>query len=125
VTVNPEQFKFLYQQHENTHDINMLDNDGYSRGWMQWDDDTGELQHIRVNESHRRRGLATNMWGRAQRLADERGITAPVHSAERTKDGDAWAKSLGEKLPRRRAVHYGFGRVGEEVPYDKYETLPD
>ncbi len=125
MTVNPEQFKFLYQQFENTHDLNVLGESGYSKGWMQWADDTGVLQHIRVNDDSRRQGVATNLWNRAQRLAAERGITAPVHSAERTKEGDAWAKSVGGDLPKRKNVRYTDGRAGVQVPFDKYEPLPD
>lgn len=122
---NGPQFKFLYQQQDDTHGLNVLGEDDYSKGWMQWADKTGELQHISVNWDSRRQGIATRMWDRANQLAEERGIPAPVHSPERTKEGDAWAKAVGGDLPKRKAVHYTDGRRGVEMDPEKYETLPD
>jgi GNAT superfamily N-acetyltransferase len=130
MAVNPQQFKFLYQLHENTHGLNAIGEDDYSKGWMQWDDKTGELQHIFTNWDERRQGIATQMWNRAQRLASERGITAPVHSKMRTNDGNAWAKSLGVELPKRTRASYG-PNASPGVPMDwsseggKYEILPE
>lgn len=90
---------------------------------MQWSDNTGELQHIMVNHDARRQGIATALWNRAQQLSGERGITAPTHSSKRTKEGDAWAKSVGGELPKRKPSHYDRGRMGVDTPFENYETL--
>lgn len=50
-----------------------------------------------------RRGIGTALWNEGHRLASENpGIVKPVHSADRTDSGDAWARSVGGRLPRRR-----------------------
>ena len=129
MTLNNEQFKFLYQRQGDVHALNAVQG-SMSKGWMQWDDQTGELQHIFTNWDERRQGIATRMWNRAQRLSSERGITAPVHSRLRTDSGDAWAKSMGVKLPRRTRAAYGFNaNYGAQMDWSpeggKYETLPE
>jgi hypothetical protein len=37
----------------------------------------------------------------AKDIAAKTGVPAPVHSNDRSDQGDAWAKSTGEKLPER------------------------
>ena len=50
----------------------------------------------------RRQGIATAMWQEGHRLAAENArIPKPKHSAQRTTEGDAWARSVGGPLPRR------------------------
>lgn len=111
--VSPNQFKFKYQLYEGRHTLNIVTPDlKRSLGWMQWRDDTGELEHIMVNWDERRRGIATTMWTRAHQLSEERGITPPRHSPLRTKLGDAWAKSLGDVLPRKKPTEYDMGPKG-------------
>lgn len=76
---------------------------------IELDDDTayidwepsGELYYIKVPVEYRRRGIATQLWKSAQLYALHAGLPAPSHSQYRTNEGDAWAKSLGEKLPSR------------------------
>jgi hypothetical protein len=128
MALNPDQFKFIYQQQDNTHGLEALqhspvDNELDNVGWMQWDDHSGEIQHIMVNHDRRREGIGTALWNRAQSLASERNITAPVHSKSRTKEGDAWAKSFGQPIPRRVLTEYDRGPKGVNLPYDKFETL--
>lgn len=61
------------------------------------------LRNIGTNPGFERRGVATAMWHEGQRMASEnRTIPAPKHSADRTKAGDAWARSVGGRLPRRK-----------------------
>jgi hypothetical protein len=64
-------------------------------GHFEWAADTGKVLDIKVTPEHQRQGLATKMWD----LAHNSGLTKPVHSSERTPEGDAWAKSVGGKLP--------------------------
>jgi len=59
---------------------------------IEWDMDDGEVLHLWVSADYQRRGLATRLW----RAAQPRGAR---HSAARTKDGERWARSLGEALP--------------------------
>jgi hypothetical protein len=50
-----------------------------------------------------RQGVATALWHEGHRLAAENPkIVKPAHSADRTDSGDAWAKSVGGRLPRRK-----------------------
>lgn len=132
--LNPEQFKFRYQLNEGVHNLEAMYPANITpdpvwgamlnRGWMQWREDTGEVQHVSVVGYSRRQGVATTLWNRAHRLAEERGITAPQHSPARTKEGDAWAKSVGGDLPKRKSTAYSPGRIeGHPVDPDKYEKI--
>jgi hypothetical protein len=61
------------------------------------------IRNIGVAADQQRRGVATGMWNEGQRMASENArIPTPKHSNERTSAGDAWAKSVGGKLPRRK-----------------------
>lgn len=55
------------------------------------------IHNITVEPEHQRRGLATAMWNWAQENARPK----PRHSEQRTDAGDAWARSVGGRLPRR------------------------
>jgi hypothetical protein len=60
------------------------------------------IRAINVPAEHQRQGVATALWHEGHRLAGEqRSIPRPAHSTERTRQGDAWAKSVGGRLPRR------------------------
>ena len=68
-----------------------------------WHHKTGEVRGLFTEKEHQRQGIATSMWHEANRIAGEtRGVTAPRHSADRTDAGDAWARSLGGRVPPRR-----------------------
>lgn len=78
---------------------------------LEWDYESGEVLAIEVVESFRRRGVATALWQRAQALHAQEPMTfpAPVHSVERSADGDAWARSVGGHLPSlARAEDFGL-----------------
>lgn len=71
-------------------------------GSMSWHHQTGEVRGIDTDPGHRRQGVASSMWAEGQRVAGEtRGVKLPKHSAQRTTAGDAWAKSVGGRLPKR------------------------
>ena len=68
-------------------------------GQMSWD--RKQLVNIEVNEQ--RQGVGTALWHEGHRLAAEnQRIPQPKHSAYRTKAGDAWARSVGGRLPRKK-----------------------
>lgn len=65
-------------------------------GELNWYGTTGTIHHVSVDEEHARRGLATAMWDMGQEARPK-----PKHSGDRTTQGDAWAKSVGGRIPRR------------------------
>lgn len=54
----------------------------------------GTCYGIWVAEDYRRQGIATKLWEFAELFQYE-----PKHTAERTIDGNEWAKSLNQELP--------------------------
>lgn len=61
------------------------------------------IQSIDVPPAHKRQGVGTALWNEGQRVASENAkVPAPKHSPDRTNEGDAWARSVGGRLPRRR-----------------------
>lgn len=65
---------------------------------LEWDRETGTIRNVDVAENHRRQGLATAMFNHAKELHSlNKNIPIPVHSAARTPEGDAWARSVGGK----------------------------
>jgi len=72
-------------------------------GDIRWHHKTGEILGLGTYEPFRRQGVATGMLGEARRIAGEtRGVASPRHSAQRTDLGEQWARSLGERLPKRQ-----------------------
>ncbi len=70
-------------------------------GYMHWED-SGKLEEIHVDTNFRRKGMATKMWNVAKALSAAKPgvIPAPTHSNERTLEGDQWAKSTGDPVPK-------------------------
>ena len=64
-------------------------------GALHWHPSEGTVTYLNVDESHRRQGVATSMWGSAHEHARANGLTPPVHSSSQSPDGSAWARSLG------------------------------
>lgn len=107
-------------------------------GQLQWS--TKQIEGLDVDNAHQRKGLATAMfkWGQEMR-------PAPKHSNDRTDQGDAWAKAMGGKIPRRlpqpppfeyaAAVNTEFANpchdeetgefceTGAKGPYDKHMAV--
>jgi len=73
--------------------------DGIEIGHISWNEHTGQIWGLWVNDGYRREGIATMLYLIARKYEPRL-----HHSAERTDDGDAWAQSLGEKLPKRVMV---------------------
>lgn len=71
-------------------------------GRIGWKAKTGEISKVEVHPTARRQGLATELLRRAKDVAaGTRGVKPPRHSTNRTNEGDAWARSLKQRLPRR------------------------
>lgn len=69
-------------------------------GTMSWR--RGKIDNIEVDPEFQRKGIATELWNRGhQEAAANRSVAKPTHSPDRTDAGDAWAKSVGGRLPRR------------------------
>jgi hypothetical protein len=69
-------------------------------GEMLWT--SKRISNILVGGQFQRRGVATSMWNEGHRLASENArIPAPKHSSDRTNAGDAWARAVGGRVPRR------------------------
>ena len=71
-------------------------------GMLRWHAKTGEIHNIEVSPGMRRQGIATAMYGKAKEISSlTRGVKTPRHSPDRSEAGEAWARSLGERLPKR------------------------
>jgi GNAT superfamily N-acetyltransferase len=69
---------------------------------ISWHHETGEIRGIYTVPEHQRQGLATAALQQARQAAEgTRGVRPPRHSTFRTDSGEAWARSTGERLPRR------------------------
>lgn len=64
-----------------------------------------KIRNVYVQEDFRRKGVATGMWN----YANQQGLK-PVHSEDRTDAGDAWAKTVSNRLPKR---------LGELPPFEE------
>lgn len=82
------------------HQIIASTSTGYPVGHMNWHPRTHEITGLWVDEGERRQGIATAIWQMGQRASPR-----PVHSADRTRAGDAWARAVGGRLPRRKVVY--------------------
>lgn len=71
---------------------------GSEVGRIYWHDSNGEIEKLWVDPMHRRKGIATALWEHANGAPGP----TPQHSAWRTDDGDAWAKSFNTPLPERK-----------------------
>ena len=63
-------------------------------GKMDWS--VKQIRNIDVEPEHRRQGIATALWEKGQSIRP-----TPKHSDQRTDAGDAWARTVGGRLPRR------------------------
>lgn len=90
------------------HVVDAYNKKGEWMGNIMWNKRSGSIEDIRTREDMRRKGIATATYKAAQKIAAEKGIKSPKHSAKRTEEGEAWAKSTGEELPKRKKSGYGF-----------------
>jgi GNAT superfamily N-acetyltransferase len=71
-------------------------------GSLSWMHGNGTIADVKVDRENQRQGLATELLRRARDIAaNTRGVRPPKHSPSRTNEGEQWARSLDERLPRR------------------------
>lgn len=71
-------------------------------GDMSLDASSGEISGVNVREDYQRRGIASEMYELAK-IAHQMFPNIhphPKHSGDRTPQGDAWAHSTGDPVPR-------------------------
>jgi hypothetical protein len=109
--LNSEQFHFVFKKAtpktmggSSHHEVRAYGGPTASElGMIMWHHKTGEIGNIAVSSEVRRQGVATSIYRHAQGVASEtRGVPSPRHSSDRTTAGEGWARSLGERLPRRK-----------------------
>ncbi len=97
---NLNNMQFHYERYGSEHNVIARDPGGDFVGNMRWS--AKQVRNVMVNPEHQRQGVATGMWNEGHRLAETNAkIPKPKHSPDRTNEGDAWAKSVGGRLPRR------------------------
>lgn len=71
-------------------------------GSLEWYPKSRTVKEVFVEEPFRRQGIASSLWHEAHRIAKEtRGVQPPKHSTRRTRAGDAWARSVGGRIPNK------------------------
>ena len=68
-------------------------------GRLRWHGVTHRVTGVFVNQEHARQGIATHMWNMSQGMRPK-----ARHSPDRTAMGNAWAKSVGGRLPNLAKV---------------------
>jgi len=72
-----------------------------------WPVKAGEINDIWTRDDHRRKGLATFMYGYAKKMSEsDPTIAPPVHSTHLSDAGEKWAKSTGDPVPKRKYKSY-------------------
>lgn len=110
--LNPEQFHYAFKpakpkemDPQPHHEMRAYAAGHGSVAEIFWHHKTGEIANITVRDQFRRQGIATHLLGQARQLAEQtRGVRPPRHSPQRTDAGEAWARSLGERLPGREQI---------------------
>jgi GNAT superfamily N-acetyltransferase len=91
----------IYTSHGSQHGIMAHHDDGTEIGKLVWNN--RRIGNVEVKPEFQRQGIATGMLEHARLLAElNTRIPQPKHSNDRTTAGDAWARSVGGPLPRRR-----------------------
>lgn len=92
------ELKDKYALEEYTHKISVFNNSG-AVGYIEWDTDSGEVEKVYVGEPFRRLGVGTYLWELATEWAEKNDEVAPEHSSRRSEAGDAYARSIGGRVP--------------------------
>lgn len=89
--LNRVQFQH-YTESDGTHGLEAwLPGDAaFPSGELRWHPETGEVHALSVEPKRQRQGVATALWNEGQKYTP-----APVHSRVQTKQGAAWARSVG------------------------------
>jgi ribosomal protein S18 acetylase RimI-like enzyme len=101
--LNDKQFVSMsHTEGKYLHHIDAHDQDGAMVGSLEWNKRSKRVMNVSVSTRLRRQGIASHMWDLANDVAKEKGQVGPQHSFDRTDLGDAWAKSVGGRLPHNR-----------------------
>lgn len=101
--LNDKQFVSIsHTEGKYLHHIDAHDQDGAMVGSLEWNKRSKRVMNVSVSTRLRRQGIASHMWDLANDVAKEKGQVGPQHSFDRTDLGDAWAKSVGGRLPHNR-----------------------
>lgn len=113
--LNPHQFGEYSLHYGQTfgdnpdHKISAVHKSGEEAGVLRWSSvpkgkkmPRGTITNVVVRSEHQRKGLATEMLKHAQSYSASAGLPEPRHSPDRSDKGEAWAKSVGGKLPHRK-----------------------
>jgi GNAT superfamily N-acetyltransferase len=93
-----DSLKDKYSETEDLHRIDLFNSAG-AVGYIEWDKSTGEIEKVFVGKPYRRQGLGTHLWELAVERAEKHGAAHPEHSSRRSKEGDAFARSIGGYIP--------------------------
>jgi ribosomal protein S18 acetylase RimI-like enzyme len=95
------EYKLSHNLDDTGHHVITATHKGNEVGFLDWYHTGGKIYDIGVKDEHQRKGVATNMYNYAKELSSsDKNITEPRHSETRTDEGDQWARSLGERLPK-------------------------
>jgi len=101
--------KYVNAQGEPIHRIRMVDvtpHGQWGMGELRWHGHTGEITNVETEPDYQRLGVANTLLAEAKAAAKKHGLMEPVHSSNRTDEGNKWAKATKDKLPRRKRVNY-------------------
>jgi ribosomal protein S18 acetylase RimI-like enzyme len=84
-----------------SHDPDKANPDYEKMGFLEWHKDTGEILSLKTHPKFRRMGVANTLFHEAKEAARKQGLVEPVHSADRSDEGDEWAKQAGGNVPPR------------------------
>jgi GNAT superfamily N-acetyltransferase len=72
-------------------------------GTINWENDTGNITGLHVHPDFRRKGVATGLYNEAVRLSKgSDDIPTPRITSDRSDEGEAWAQSLKQRIPKRK-----------------------
>lgn len=92
---------------------------GQPMGTLHWHPEDGHITYLRVEDGHRRKGIATALWNRAHQESSARGLAAPAHSESRTPAASGWAQAVGGHIPPlgKESQDRDWASEGEEYQF--------
>ena len=87
--------KQMANQALSAHNIVLTDDAGKYVGHISWAEKDGTIKLVNVTPEMQRKGFATKLFNKAEASAND-SIKAPLHSADKSPEGELWAKSLGK-----------------------------
>ena len=102
VRVDWDTLKYQFSETvNNEYKLTFFNKDG-AVGYIEWDQDDGEVNKIYVGDIYRRQGVGRFIWDTAQEYAEQNKLTLPEHSSRRTEEGEHFAQSIGGYIPSLR-----------------------